>query len=139
MMALPEHHSRQLTEADMLFVFLRCTRAMSGAADRWDDRARKPMTDEELKEALAWEIGDCGGGGSPDGPDYHYRSSGLRIWGGWVFPRERDEPLFKDAATMAMARKVYGNKTPEQFAEPSLFDFGMTDDNLKTGSSSAPA
>jgi hypothetical protein len=96
---------------------------MSGAAHRWAERAVSPMTDEELHDALAWEIGDCGGGGSPDGPDYHYRASGLRLWGGWTYPREKDEPLFKGALTMAMARKVYGIKTPEEYREPSLFDF----------------
>jgi hypothetical protein len=31
--------------------------------------------------------------------------------------------LFKGSATIAKARAVYGIKTPEQFAEPSLFDF----------------
>jgi hypothetical protein len=33
-----------------------------------------------------------------------------------------DEPLWKGAATVAMARRVYGIKTPEEFREPSLFD-----------------
>lgn len=131
-MALEEFHDRELTEPDKLFVFIRCTQAMSGAAKRWAERARKPMTDDELHNALAFEIGDCGGGGSPDGPDYHYRASGLRLWGGWTYPREKDEPVLRDAATIAMARKIYGIKTPEEFREPSLFDFGMSDANNKT-------
>jgi hypothetical protein len=55
------------------------------------------------------------------------------------YPREKDEPLFKGAATVAMARKVYGIKTPDEFRETSLFDFGMSDANIKTGSSTTPA
>jgi hypothetical protein len=34
---------------------------------------------------------------------------------------------------------VYGIKTPEEFREPSLFDFGMLDADLKTTSFSAAA
>jgi hypothetical protein len=50
-----------------------------------------------------------------------------------LYPRA-DKPLWAGDATIAMARKVYGIKTPDEFREPSLFDFGMSDENLKIGS-----
>jgi hypothetical protein len=120
-MALAEFQHRELTEADKLFIFKKATAGMSGWQKRWAGRAAIPMTDAQLAEALAFEIGD-GGGGGPDIPDTAYAKSGLRIWGGWTYPRQTDEPLWKGAATIAMAREIYGIKTPEQFAEPSLFD-----------------
>jgi hypothetical protein len=83
------------------------------------------MTNAQLTEALEFEIGECGGGGGPDTPDYHYRSSGLRIWGAWNSRSESEEPVWKGQATLAMARQVYGIKTPQEFREPTLFDFAQ--------------
>lgn len=124
-MALPEFQSRELTAEDRLYIFNRATAGMSGAIERWAQRAKSPMTDEELQEALAFEIGH-GGGCGPDRPSYDYNSSGLRIWGGWKYPDlNADKTLWQGAATIAMARHVYGIKTPEEYREPSLFDFAQ--------------
>jgi hypothetical protein len=46
----------------------------------------------------------------------------MTIWGGWLYFMPQTNPLWSGAATVAMARKVYGIKTPEEFREPSLFD-----------------
>jgi hypothetical protein len=130
---------RELTDADKLFVFERATQGTSGAVKRWAERATKSMTDNELREALEYEIGTYGGYCGPSDPDVEYQSNGLRIWGGWSNVRRTNPPLWSGAATVATARKVYGIKTPEEFREPSLFDFGMSDGDIKTGSSSASA
>jgi hypothetical protein len=82
LMALEEFHQRELTEADKLFVFERATQGTSGAAQRWTERARLPMADADLKEALEYEIGAYGGCCGPNQPDVEYQCRGLRIWGG---------------------------------------------------------
>jgi len=119
--ALPEFQSRDLTAEDRLYVFKRCTGNFLHYV------GEGPKTDAEVSEALSRSLGIEGGGGSPDSPDYHYRGAGLRIWGGWTYPNSRtDKPLWAGAATVAMARQVYGIKTPEEFREPTLFDFMLS-------------
>lgn len=113
---------RQLTEADRLYIFNRATRKIYGAEERWRTRAAQPMTDAELEEALRYELGSEGGGGGPDKPWYWHKAAGLQIGGGWVC-RFGGEPLWKGKATIATARTVYGIKTPQEYAEPSLLDF----------------
>src|SRR5207249_2248573 len=110
--------TRELTEADKRAGFIRCTGSMGGfeeGAKRWAERTAKGMTDEELAEALEYEIGIEGGGtGYGDCPGYHYRGAGLQIWLKWGFPRTYEEkPTFKGAATIAMARTVYGIRHPD--------------------------
>ena len=121
-MALPEFQ-RELTDGDKLYIFKRSTAGMEGGISRWEERAQAPMTDDEVRKALEFEIGH-GGGAGPDTPGYAYNSSGLRIWGHWDYPNVvKDKPLWAGAATIPKAREGFGIKTPEEFAEPSLFDF----------------
>jgi hypothetical protein len=128
-MALEEFQARELTEADKLYCFKRATESMQGSEERWAERAKRPMSDKELAEALGYELGILGGGGGPDTPDHFHRSNGLKVWGSWNVNWVTDAPLRKGLATVAMARQVYGIKKPEEFAEPTLFDFLAASDN----------
>lgn len=134
---------RELTAHEEELLFCRATAMTEGAFGRWAERRLGPMTDDELQDALRYEMGIEGGGTGPYLPDgthmsfYHYKGAGLQIWGGHgdynICGRK---PRWSGASTIAMARKVYGIRTPEEFRERSLFDFGMSDGNIKTGSSS---
>jgi hypothetical protein len=117
------HQLQPLTPAEREEIFKRGTGGFSGSHTRWHERAKTPMTDEELIEALKYEIGIEGGSGGPDKMWVHYRGNGLKIWGHWEYQNPcSDKPLFAGASTVAMARTVYGIKTPEQWREPSLLD-----------------
>jgi len=107
--------TRELTPEDKRLAFIRATRGMSRAVERWADRAAKDMTDEQLAEALQYELGIEGGASATDKvPAYHVKGAGLQIWASWDFPSvHQDKPLFKGAATIAMARQVYGIRNPD--------------------------
>lgn len=114
--------SRPLSEEDRLYVFRRATGMFAAASERWADRAAKGMTDEELREALEREMG-VGGGCGPGIPSYDCNGSGLRVWGGWGYNNVvTDRPLWQGAATVAMARKVYGIRQP---VDPRQFSLGI--------------
>ena len=72
------------------------------------------MTDEELGSALEWVLGIWGGSCGPGDLDVSFQGSGLRIWASWAIRNHRkDKPLFAGAATIAMAREVYGIANPQ--------------------------
>ena len=60
--------SETFTEEEKRSVFLRAVCSYSGSKDRWKQRSENPMSDEELQEALKYELGTFGGGG--DGRDF---------------------------------------------------------------------
>lgn len=100
-------------EAERIAGFRRATCGMAGAASRWQERAAKGMSDAELAAALAYEIGIFGGSSSPDGLSLSYQAAGLRIWIGWEIQNTHKQlPVFQGAATVAMARRVYGIRDP---------------------------
>lgn len=95
-----------LTEEDKkTHAFLKATGGMSGAARRWRERAAKGMSEEELAEALAFEMGQGGSGGL----SINQNGSGLRIWASWETRNlHTAAPIFAGKATIAKARAVYG-------------------------------
>lgn len=109
----PEPEPLTIGEAERVAGFRRATCGMAGADARWQDRAAKGMTDDTLAEALAYEIGIFGGSGDPDGLCLTYQAAGLKIWIGWAIENTHDQPpIFQGAATVAMARAVYGIRDP---------------------------
>ena len=107
--------TRELTTEEKRRAFSRATGGMSGAGERWKERAASGMTDEQLAAALAYELGIEGGASSwNDVPAYHVKGAGLQIWISWDFPRcHQEKPTFKGSDTVAMARQVYGIRNPE--------------------------
>ena len=71
------------------------------------------MTDEKLAEALKYEIGIFGGQGGPAMLGISYQGSGLRIWADRGIGSLRRKPILAGAATVAMARMVYGIRNPD--------------------------
>ena len=77
-------------------------------------RAERGLTDEELKTALEYELGIYGGSGGPGDMSLAFQAAGLKIWADWntVVPDRYCKPIFQGAATIRMAREVYGIKDP---------------------------
>lgn len=105
--------TRPLTEADKQKGFLYATGGFSRSHDRWAKRAALGMTDDELAEALAFEIGIFGGRCGPGELWLTYQGAGLKIWISWEIQNHiTTKPTFEGKATIAMARLAYGIKDP---------------------------
>ncbi len=73
--------TRELTAEERHRAFIRATRGFSGAAERWKERAAAGMTDDQLAEALKYELGIEGGASATDTvPAYWMKGAGLQIW-----------------------------------------------------------
>lgn len=105
--------TRPLTEADRREGFIRATGGFSGAKARWTARAARGMTDAELAEALAFELGIFGGSCGPGSLHLTFQGAGLKIWISWeIHNHVTTKPTFAGKATIAMARHVYCIKDP---------------------------
>lgn len=102
---------RVFTRADKEEVFRIATRALP----KWYAEAiAKGMADAELTAALEQVLGIFGSSCGPGRMDVAHQAAGLKIWGGWHFVNQHTEkPLFQGAATLAMARHVYGIANPD--------------------------
>ncbi len=100
-----------LTPEDRIEVFKIATR---GFECHYCNQFQTGMTDQELQAALKEALGIFGGSGGPDRLSVSFKGSDLRIWGGWhVVNHVIEKPLFAGAATIAMARSVYGIIDPD--------------------------
>ncbi len=101
--------TRPLTEADKREGFIRATGGFSGAKLRWAERAARGLSDAELSETLAFEIGIFGGRCGPGELSLTYQGAGLKIWISWEIQNHvTAKPTFEGKNTIAMARLVYG-------------------------------
>jgi hypothetical protein len=104
---------RSVTEADRREGFVKATGGYSGAKVRWAERAARGMSDTELAEALASELGIFGGSCGPGSLCLTYQGAGLKIWISWEIQNHvTTNPTFQGKATIAMARLVYGISDP---------------------------
>ena len=88
--------TRLLSEEDRIAGFIKATGGFAGSARRWKERAAKGMTDAELAEALAFELGIAGGSGGPDSLSLWFQGAGLRIWISWEIRNTRQtKPTFQ--------------------------------------------
>jgi hypothetical protein len=109
----PEPEPLAITEAERVAGFRKATSGTAGAAARWQERAAKGMSNDELAKALAYEIGSFGGSGGPDSLCLTYQAAGLKILIGWEIGNTREQPpTIQGQATVAMARELYGIKDP---------------------------
>jgi len=102
-----------LTEAEKREAFILATQSWAGAADRWKADAATGLSDCQLAERLAYELGSLGGH-CKTGLDVVYSGDGLKIWAstmGFV-RRTSDRPILQGASTVAYARQVYGIPDP---------------------------
>lgn len=100
--------SEAFTEEEKRGVFLRAVCNTEGFKKRWEKRSENPMSDEELQEALKYELGIFGGGGCRDSISIAYQGCGLKIWADRDYANSSlDEPLFQGAQTIKMARLVF--------------------------------
>lgn len=105
--------TRPLTDADKREGFMRATASMSGAKQRWAERAARGLTDAELAEALAYELGIFGGSCGPEKLALTYQGAGLKIWVSHeIHNHVTMRATFAGKATLAMARLVYGITDP---------------------------
>jgi hypothetical protein len=84
--------------------FVALTHVTAGADARWKARALTGMNDDDLKKALAFEIGDESGVSDPrTGLRVAGIGAGLRVWVGGRTADNLDRPTFKGAETVRMA------------------------------------
>ena len=113
---------RIITQDEKLEAFKRATRGFTGHAQRWMKHAQTGLTDEELADALKYELGIFGGSGGPDTIGISFQGAGLKIWASWGSHNHvQDTPIFQGKQTMEMARSVYGIHNPHDM-QMSLFD-----------------
>ena len=106
---------RELTEHDKRAAFVQATTGFANAAERWKQRAATGLTDEQLIEALRFEIGIFGGASGPERMTTAHQGAGLKIWASWNgwINTSTEKPIFAGAATIRMAREVYGIENPQ--------------------------
>ncbi len=102
-----------MTNDDKKKAFIRAVNNMQDAENRWKERAEIGLTDEQLSQALRYELGIAGGSGGRDALSIAYEGSGLKIWAGWqnINPY-MDQPIFEGQKTVKMARIVFGIADP---------------------------
>lgn len=107
--------TRPLSEADRHAGFLRATGGFSRAKERWAERAARGLSDAELSDALAFELGIFGGSGGPGTLDLTFQAAGLKIWISWgVHNHVTMKPTFAGKSTITMARLAYAIKDPTE-------------------------
>lgn len=105
---------KPLTEEEKRRAFIKATGGDHPAGkERWAEHARAGMTDEELTAALSRALGIFGGSGGPGEISLTFQGSGLKIWASReIVNHIATPPTFAGAATIAMAREVYGITDP---------------------------
>lgn len=60
------NHKEPLNESDIKDAFMQAVHSYANAKKRWQERAVKGLTDDELAKALRYELGIAGGSGCRD-------------------------------------------------------------------------
>jgi hypothetical protein len=110
-----------LSAAEIEACFLRAVTSYANTKQRWRQRAETGLTDQELRDALTYELGIHGGSGCRDSISIAYQGAGLKIWAN----RGRlnhctDVPILQGQQTMAMERSIFGIANPDD-QQMSLF------------------
>jgi len=102
-----------LTEAEKRWAFRRATNSLSGSERRWTEPVARGQSDEQLAEAIRHELGILGGSSGPNGLAVEHAGDGLKIWAGrGAAHRHASPPICAGAATIRLARQVYGIQDP---------------------------
>ncbi len=105
----------ELTRTDKRNAFIAATNTTENAAVRWKKRSETGLSDDDLIEALRYELGIFGGSSKTDSrPSITYQRAGLKIWAGWHTVNHcQEKPIFEGTATTKMAREVFGISDPD--------------------------
>ena len=101
-----------LTPDEKLWAFRKATNSMEGAPRRWAERVRTGLTDEQLAEAIQYELGETGGA-SGENVGVTYQGRGLKIWADRCVGSRTWPPILEGQATVRLAREVYGIEDPD--------------------------
>jgi hypothetical protein len=113
---------RPVRQVDLEAAFWLATTHTEGAEARWRKRAKNGMTNAELAEALEEELGEGGGAtGMPACPSVCFTGVGLKIWVAWGITTGQGKPALKGAATVRLARRMYGIPYPSKQTQGELF------------------
>ncbi len=100
--------SRILSGEDRETAFIRAVTNMSGAKQRWKERAETGLSEEQLSEALHYELGIAGGNSCHNSINIAYKGAGLKIWASLQSVNPCiDAPIFEGKQTIAMAREIF--------------------------------
>lgn len=106
--------TKPLSQSDIESCFIRAVHSFANAKQRWKERATTGLTDQELHDALKYELGIAGGSGCRDSISIAYQGAGLKIWASWGYANScLDTPVLQGAVTIAMARQVFGIANPD--------------------------
>lgn len=89
------------------WAFRRATQSMQSAPDRWAERTKRGLTDEQLREALHFELGT----GGYMGPEGAYSYQGLTLKAGPTIRTER--AVLQGERTVKYARDFYQIPNPD--------------------------
>jgi hypothetical protein len=104
-----------LTPDEKIWAFRRATNSMCNSGKRWAERVASGLTDEQLAEAIKYELGSMGGSSGPGSLSVEYAGDGLKIWAGHgTAGRHSTPPICLGPATVRLAREVYGIRDPEE-------------------------
>lgn len=105
--------NKEVTREDIEQALRRAICHIEGAKERWDERIASGLTDEELEQALKYELGIAGGQCGPDTLSIDYQRSGFKIWASWgITNTYSDAPVLEGRKTIAMTRKIYAIRDP---------------------------
>ena len=100
---------RKLTQEDKRQALTRALTSVEGAAQRWEDRVIRGLSDTELAKAIRYELGIAGGSGGAGRLSIHYEGAGLKIWASWQgFNYCTERPIYQGDATIKAARELFG-------------------------------
>ena len=110
-----------ITEQQKLEGFLIAVNSFAEASERWNERSRKGLSDKQLQEALAYELGIYGGSCGPNDLSVSYQGAGLKIWITEDIHNPYDiSPALQGNQTIRFARDTYNIKDPSD-NQMSLF------------------
>ncbi len=105
--------NKEVTREDIEQALRRAICHIEGARERWDERISSGLNDEELEQALRYELGIAGGQCGPDMLSIDYQRAGFKIWASWgITNTYSDAPVLEGRNTMEMTRQICGIRDP---------------------------
>jgi len=110
-----DHAMAELSRTDKRNAFIAVTGNTENAKARWRQRSETGLTDDDLIDALRYELGIFGGSSKTESrPSITYQGAGLKIWAGWHTVNHcQEQPIFEGMATIKMACETFGIANPD--------------------------